>query len=87
MDIAVRPKSNIIDNEKGSVRILGDGSVHISAARRADIHIRSSMQETDLNAVGDGMGPDEVEVEEAESGSRVQVKLPEEAFALRGWLA
>ncbi len=72
LDTAVRPIFNIIDKEKASVRILGNGSM-----RRADIRIRSSMHEADLHVVGDGVEPDEVEVEEAGSGIRIPVKMPD----------
>ncbi len=77
LDIAVRPTFNITHGEKDLVRNLGNSSVQDNKARRADIHICSSVQEADLNALGGGMNPDEVEVEEAESGSRVPVKMPD----------
>ncbi len=77
LDTAVRPTFNIVNNEKGLVRILGNGLVHKIDARRADIHIRSSMQESDLNVIGDGTDPNEVEVEEVECGSRAPVKMPD----------
>ncbi len=79
LDIAIRHTFNTIDNEKGSVRILGNGFVHEVNARSMGSHIRSSRREVELDVIGDGTDADEVEIDEVESGNN-----PEEAVANGG---